>query len=98
MSKPRAKDDPAQLDFVAFLPVMTKNGDGSVTIKAGQPLLKLSAVQLAKHFNVHRESVYRWRSEGVIPEEFVHRAGKVKLLFSAAVIPVLESHFRTIHE
>ncbi|HEV2207332.1 MAG TPA: hypothetical protein VG167_01040 [Verrucomicrobiae bacterium] len=90
--------DPSQLTFSVFCPpIITANGDG-FTVKPGRPVVKLSAAQVAAHFTVDRETVYRWRQEGLIPESLVHRAGLRKLSFDAAVIPHLEARFKASHE
>jgi hypothetical protein len=94
----KAKDNPAQLTFTIFCaPTIVPNGDGYI-VKPGKPLLKLGAGQVAAHFGVDRQSVYRWRQEGLIPDEMVHRGGKRKLMFVSGVIAHLEAWFRAHHE
>lgn len=82
-----------------FFPVNTvSRGAGEVVIKPGRPLSKLTAHQLAGVFGVDRETVYRWRSEGLIERKYVSKAGKRKLLFDAAVIDVLQKKFNELHQ
>jgi len=78
-------------------PVVTPTGDG-YTVKPGRPIVRLSAQQVGLRFGVSRETIYRWRAEGAIPEQFVTRAGKRKLLFAAELIPHLEAAFSDQHE
>lgn len=85
-----------QLAFALFAaPVVTPNGDGSVTIKPGKPFLWLTPKQLGDQFNVDRDTVYRWRQEGIIEDRFVKFGGLRKLLISAEAVPVLEARFRS---
>ena len=94
----KVKDSPNQLTFTVFCaPTIVRTGD-SYTVTPGKPLLKLTAGQVAAHFGVDRQSVYRWRQEGWIPEAIVHRGGKRKLMFASGVIPHLEAKFRAHHE
>ncbi|MDE2099075.1 MAG: helix-turn-helix domain-containing protein [Patescibacteria group bacterium] len=95
MAKP---DNPSQLTFAVFCPaVISANGDG-YTIKPGRPLLKLTAAQLGAQFGVDRETIYRWRQEGIIPDDLVERAGKRRFLFSAAAVDHLKTYFKALHE
>ena len=96
---PRTNDSPAQLTFAVFYPaVVTPNGDGSMTVKPGRPITKMSPVELANHFGVNRDTIYHWRQEGIIPPEMVIFAGKRKLKFLAGAVPHLEAHFRKLRE
>ena len=89
---------PPQPTFAVFCPaVISANGDG-YTIKPGRPLLTLTSGQLAAQFAVDRQTIYRWRQEGLIPEEFVQLAGKRKLLFRADIVPRLQAHFQAARD
>jgi hypothetical protein len=87
-----------QLAFVFGAPTIVPQGDGSVLVRPGKPLTWLTPNQLAAQFRVHRQSIYRWRDEGLIPEHLMRFAGKRKLQISAEVVPLLEAHFRRIRE
>jgi hypothetical protein len=94
----KVKDSPDQLTFTVFCaPIVVAAGDGYL-IKPGKPLVKIDATQLAAHFGVDPQTVYRWRQEGLIPDSAVQRAGKRKLKFDIGVIPVLEAWFRAHHD
>lgn len=99
MPKKSTTEDPAQLTMAVFCPpIVTRTGDGTFTVRAGKPITRITPEQLASRFNVDRDSIYRWRQEGTIPEEFVDYGGKRKLMFSAEVIPHLEKKFKTLRE
>ena len=90
--------NPNQLTFAVFLPpVIMPTGDG-FKVTPGKPIYRLTAGQLAAQFAVDRDTVYRWRQEGLIPDQFVTRAGKRKLMFSAEIVPLLDQHFKNLHE
>ena len=94
------KTPPAnQLTFALFAtPIVTSNGDGSVTVKPGKPSLWLTPKQMGAQFGVNRASVYRWRDEGLIGAEFVRFAGKRKILISAEAVASLEKYFQGLRE
>ncbi len=93
------KDNPDQRTSTVFCPpVVVPHGDGSLTVKPGRPVTRLTALQLASHFGVDRDTIYRWRQEGIIPEDMVSFAGKRKLLFAAEVVAHLEQSFQRQRE
>ncbi len=84
-----------QLAFAIFAPpTVTPQGDGSVVLKPGKALIWLTPKQVGHQFNVDRDTVYRWRQEGLIEDKFVKFAGLRKILISAQAVPILEAHFR----
>ena len=92
----RTPDAPGQLTFVVFgSPTMQSNGDGSVTVRPGKPTQWLTPAQFAAQFNVSRESIYRWISEGTIAPKHVTPAGKRKLLINAAAVPECRAAFES---
>jgi predicted site-specific integrase-resolvase len=58
----------------------------------------LSAKQVAGYFGLQQWSAYRWREEGTVPEPFVKRSGRWRILFHPDVIPLLEKVFEQAHE
>ena len=95
----KPKESANQLTFAVFCPpVVTSNGDGSMCVKPGRPIIRLTPTQLGAHFGVNRDTIYRWRQEGIIPADQVTFAGRRKLLFACQLIPVLEAKFRSIRE
>lgn len=106
--KAPAKNDPAQLAFPAFIPVVTSLGNGTFRAEMGKPLYWLTAKQFAAQFGVDRDTVYRWREDGTIPRqteaapgekprELVREAGMRRWLFSSELIPLLREQFRQLH-
>lgn len=53
----------------------------------------ICAKEVAAHFMVTDDSVYRWRDCGVIPQEMVRFCGRRRMLFSSAVLDHLEREF-----
>ncbi len=94
----KRRDDPNQLTFPVFIPPVVERRGDEFIVKAGRPLVEMSATQLGSVFDVDADTVYLWRQDGTIPEQFVRRAGKRKLKFSAEVITHLQTLFKKLHE
>jgi predicted DNA-binding transcriptional regulator AlpA len=95
----RNGDHPDQFAF-SFAPTITPRGDGSFIVVPGKPIVTNGALrpkELALHFEVDRETVYRWMSAGDIPEEFILHKGKRKVKFKREVIAYLEQRFKKLH-
>ena len=98
-TQPANTPAPAQKVPAVFCPaIVTKTATDEFTVKAGKPVTRITPEQLASRFNVDRDSVYRWRQDGTIPEKFVSLGGKRKLMFSADVIEFLEAHFSELRQ
>jgi hypothetical protein len=99
MNKPQPKaskraDDPVQPPGAFVFPTqIAALGDGAFSVKAGRPISRLTPRQLALQLGVDRDSIYRWRQEGIIPEDLVEFAGKRRLLFAAAAVDYLKRFF-----
>ena len=73
--------------------VSAKQPDGSFKISPGKPIEWLSAKQLADSIGLNRDTVYRYREEGIIPKTHVKPAGKRKWIFHASVVALLDEFF-----
>lgn len=86
--------DSGQLEMVLFAaPVLVPQGDGSVLVRPGRPLQRLTPAQLAQQIGVSRSSVYRYLSETAAVAPHVQRAGPRKLLIEAAALGVLQGQW-----
>jgi excisionase family DNA binding protein len=78
---------------VVFPPQIIPQGEGAFIVKPGRPISTLTPKQLADQIGVNRQSIYRWLAEGTLPEALTQRAGKRKILFSAAAVEVMKRYF-----
>jgi predicted DNA-binding transcriptional regulator AlpA len=58
----------------------------------------LTAKELGSRFGKTQSAVYRWISEGLIPERFVHYSGMREILISVEVEELLRNSFREMHD
>jgi len=90
-------DDPAQPPAeVVFPPQIIPQGEGAFIVKPGRPISTLTPKQLADQIGANRQSIYRWLAEGTLPEALTQRAGKRKILFSAAAVEVMKRYFAAL--
>jgi hypothetical protein len=102
--KSTLKNDPAQMVFPVFCPVVSNLGNGTFKVDFGKPHLWLKPSQLAAQFGVDRDTVYRWIAEGVLPEKIkdkdgvevvlVEKAGLRKYRINSAAVTWLKARFR----
>jgi hypothetical protein len=74
---------PPSLTFAT--PTFLPQGDGSLLVKPGRPVQKLTPEQFARQIGLSRDSVYRHIRE-TIPAEFIEYAGPRKILIDAAAV------------
>lgn len=86
-------DDPSQLTFPVFCPVVIPMGNGTFKMEVGKPVFWLSPKQMAAQFGVVRETVYLWIQDGTIPPGLWERGGKLKLRISSEAVAVLREKF-----
>jgi hypothetical protein len=68
--------------------------DAAAETPAPVPLDRwLTAKQVAGHFALNEESVYRWRQEGKIPAQYFKLCGTRRLLFHPDAIALLQAKF-----
>ncbi len=86
--------DPAQLPLPCFtLPVIMPQGDGSVVVRPGKPVLWMTPGQFAQAVGLSRDSIYRYIGTAALPDDQVQYCGRRKLrIASAAVQPFLDYH------
>jgi|GEM_PF-2497391 excisionase family DNA binding protein len=79
---------------------VTPRGDGSYIVTPGKPVIAatLTPKELAIRFGKSRRTIYRWISEGLIPEQFVHHAGLREVCISVEAVTHLRTKFRERHE
>jgi hypothetical protein len=58
----------------------------------------LTAKELGGRFGKTQSAVYRWISEGLIPERFVHYSGMREILISVEAEELLRNSFREMHD
>lgn len=76
-------------DTVAELAVLPKSDPAALPLDRW-----LTAKQVAGHFALNEESVYRWRKEGKIPARYFKLCGRRRFLFHPDVLAYLEMQFR----
>lgn len=88
--------DPGQLSFECLFaaPTCIPQGDGSVIVRPGRPITRLTPAQLAQQIGVSRSSVYRYLDETPSVRPLVERAGPRKLLIAAEALSVLRAQWR----
>lgn len=95
---PKAPSKPAA-DAQQLLPLWTPmvqipQGDGSVLVRPGRPIERLTVLQFAQAVGfASRTSVYDRLGTDEIPEQYVERVGGRKVLIQAAAV----EHFRAYH-
>ena len=57
----------------------------------------ISPLHLARRFGRHRNSVYRWIADGLIPEHMITRQGKRNLRIHPDAVDLLKRKFRSLH-
>jgi hypothetical protein len=78
-----------------FIPTESlPQGGGAILVRPGKPVSRLTPKMFAEAFGVDRDTVYRWRTEGLIDESFIEAAGKRKILISAEAVQVLRAKFK----
>jgi hypothetical protein len=58
----------------------------------------LSPQEFADHFGKSRRTVYRWLSEGIIPDRFLDHTGLREVRISIDAVEYLRETFRERHE
>jgi hypothetical protein len=81
---------------LVFCSTTIPQGGGEFLVKPGKPLSLLTPAQVAQRFHVDRDTVYRWRQEGLIDAKHVEMAGRRKLLIHAEAVAMLHAHFQSI--
>ena len=61
-------------------------GDGSVIVKPGRPVDRITPLEFAKRVGLSRNSVYRYIGSDALPERFVIFAGRHKILIQAEAV------------
>jgi DNA-binding XRE family transcriptional regulator len=83
---------------MAFEQTIIPQGEGSYLVKAGRPVAKLRPQDFARELGVNRQTIYRWKDEGLIPESLIEFAGKRKILILAAAVPVMKAYFKAMRD
>lgn len=84
---PRPKDNSDQLALALFTPtVVIPQGDGSVLVKPGKPIQRLTPAEFARRVGLGRNSIYRHIGSESIPEHFVEYVGERKMTIDAACV------------
>jgi hypothetical protein len=91
------KNTDANQGTFAFLRASVQsNGDGTFTIKAGKPVLKLTPAQFAAEVGLSRDSVYRRIEDGSIPPEHVEYAGPRKIVIHSPALDHFREHWKNL--
>lgn len=70
-------------------------GGGDVLLRPGRPQERLTVAELAAKLGVSVYTIYRYISEGYIPDQYVSYCGKRRILVAAAALDhVLEKSRR----
>lgn len=97
MNNSRHQDIPASARFVAPVSVIPQGG-GDILLRTGRPQERLTVAELAAKLGVSVYTVYRYISEGFIPDQFVQYAGKRRILVLAAAVPHVLDKSRKLRE
>lgn len=89
------QDLPASARFVSPVSVIPQGG-GDLLLRPGRPQERLTVAELAAKLGVSVYTVYRYISEGFIPDQFVQYAGKRKILVLAAAVPHVQEKSRRL--
>ena len=86
-------DNPDQLAFALFTPtVIIPQGDGSVLVKPGRPIQRLTPAEFGRRVGLDRDTIYRYIGSEALPERFVEYAGVRKITIDAAAVEHFLAH------
>ena len=89
------KANPDQLALALYTPtVVIPQGDGSVVVKPGRPIQRLTPEEFARRVGLDRDTIYRYRGSKALPEEFIEFAGVRKITIDAAAVEHFLAHWK----
>lgn len=93
MAKP--KDNPDQLALAFFTPaVVIPQGDGSVLVKPGKPIQRLTPKEFAATVGLDVDTIYKYMGSDALPERFIEFAGRRKKYIQAAAVAHFQEHWK----
>lgn len=91
MTPAEKPENPRQQMLALWIPtVQIPQGDGSVLVKPGRPVGKLTPKQFGREVGLSADTIYRRVGHDCLPERFVEYVGERKILILADAL----EHFR----
>lgn len=79
-----------------FPTIRIPQGDGSVVLKPGKPVLWLTPKQFGEQVGLGPDAIYRKIGTEALPESFVEYAGPRKIRIRADALEHFREHYQTL--